>query len=274
MRWPGQIPAGSVCREIAATIDLLPTIAKLAGTKPPTDRVIDGKDIWPLMSGQPNAKSPHEAYCFYGARDLQAIRSGRWKLHFPHRYRSYDRSRIPTDGHPVEYVFPEIGLSLFDLENDIGETTNVADEHPEVVRRLTALADRFREDLGDAATNHPGKNIPPARQKVSRIVTAIQLRGFNADATGEESGIGQSAILVCSTNRCGGWPGWDGAQRRKPRCLHAQGNGTASLSEKHCAWSGLIAFSLSTAGNTGLEPQIDATACYADSWPRKSRFGL
>ncbi len=165
MCWPGKIPAGSVCSEVAATIDLLPTIAKLAGTRPPTDRIIDGKDIWPLMSGQPGAKSPHEAYCYYGGRDLQAIRSGRWKLHFPHAYRSQDLTNIPTDGTPVEYVFPRIGQSLFDLENDIGETTNVADEHPEVVKRLTKLADEFREDLGDGATNHPGKNIrPPGRR--------------------------------------------------------------------------------------------------------------
>ena len=65
MRWPGKIPAGSVCSEVAASIDILPTLAKLAGTAPPKDRAIDGHDIWPLMSGKKGAKSPHKAYYYY-----------------------------------------------------------------------------------------------------------------------------------------------------------------------------------------------------------------
>ena len=161
MWWPDHIPAGTVCREVAATIDLLPTIAKLAGVQPPQDRVIDGRDIWPLMSGEKGAQSPHEAYFFYGGGELQAVRSGRWKLHFPHRYRSYDRSRTPSDGRPVAYVFPEIGLSLFDLHSDIGETTNVADQHPQVVSRLKELADQMRVELGDSRTGQTGTRVRP-----------------------------------------------------------------------------------------------------------------
>ena len=161
MWWPGQIPAGQECHEVAATMDLLPTIARLAGTRAPGDRIIDGKDIWPLMSGVAGARSPHEAYFFYSGNELQAVRSGKWKLHFPHRYRSHDRSLVPTNGTPVSYTYPSIGLELFDLVKDIGESTNVADSHPGVVSRLKALADQMREDLGDRATGKKGKNLRP-----------------------------------------------------------------------------------------------------------------
>ena len=159
MRWPGKIPAGGVCDEVAATIDVLPTIASLAGVELPKDRIIDGKDIWPLMSGEPGAKSPHEAYYFYYGRDLQAVRSGRWKLHFPHGYRSLDGRPGGTGGKPVRYTQKRIGLALFDLVDDIGETTNLADQHPEVVQRLKALAEKARDDLGDSAMKRKGKNV-------------------------------------------------------------------------------------------------------------------
>src|SRR4051794_13298532 len=89
-RWPGKIPAGSVCHEPAMTIDLLPTFAHLAGAEPTADRIIDGKDIGPLLLGQPGAHSPHEALYFYWGRDLQAVRSGRWKLHLPHAYQGLE----------------------------------------------------------------------------------------------------------------------------------------------------------------------------------------
>ena len=86
-RWPGKIPAGTVCREPAMTIDLLPTIAKFAGADLPK-LPIDGKDIGPLLTGVKNAKSPQDAYFFYWGPALQAMRSGKWKLHFPHAYQS------------------------------------------------------------------------------------------------------------------------------------------------------------------------------------------
>jgi len=85
-RWPGKIPKGKVCHELAATIDVLPTLARLAGAELPANRVIDGRDIWPLMSAQPRARTPHEVYYYYWGRELQALRSGQWKLHLPHSY--------------------------------------------------------------------------------------------------------------------------------------------------------------------------------------------
>jgi len=158
MWWPGTIPAGTVCNEPAMTIDVLPTIAHLIGAKLP-DHTIDGKNIWPLVAGEPNAKSPHEAYFFYYGRQLQAVRMGKWKLHFPHKYRTLAGRPGGTGGTPVSYQQAEIGLALFDLENDIGETTDVADQHPDVVDTIKKLADRMRAELGDSATRQQGSGV-------------------------------------------------------------------------------------------------------------------
>ena len=140
MRWPGRIPAGTVCSELATIMDLLPTIARLAGTKPPSDRVIDGKDIWPLLSGQPGAKSPYQAFFYHTARgQLAAVRSGKWKFHIvapPQRRRRGQPAQRPLK--------PPL---LYDLSSDIGETKNVAAEHPDVVERLTALLKDFDAEL-------------------------------------------------------------------------------------------------------------------------------
>jgi arylsulfatase A len=160
MRWPGKIPAGTVCRQPAMTIDLLPTIAQLVGAQLP-DHTIDGRDIWPLIAGQPDAKSPHEAYYFYYGAQLQAVRMGRWKLHFPHDYRTLAGRAGGTGGIPVNYQQAQIGLSLFDLENDVSETTDVAAEHPEIVAKLQELGDRMRAELGDSATKQKGRGARP-----------------------------------------------------------------------------------------------------------------
>ncbi|MBX6312626.1 MAG: sulfatase [Isosphaeraceae bacterium] len=154
MRWPGRIPAGSVCREPVMTIDLLPTLAHLAGADLPARR-IDGRDIGPLVLGEPGAVSPHEALYFYWGNELQAIRSGRWKLHFPHTYRTPD-GHPGSGGRPSANIEKRIDLALFDLEEDPGETTDVSDRNPEVIARLSRLAEEAREDLGDSATGRKG----------------------------------------------------------------------------------------------------------------------
>ncbi|NND96386.1 MAG: sulfatase [Pirellulaceae bacterium] len=150
MRWPGTIPPGAQCHEIAATIDLLPTFAKLADAPLPKNK-IDGHDILPLMSGDKDAQTPHQAYYYYdGAARLRAVRSGKWKLMFPQPYNS------PIPGHgglPGMGNRKQLPLSLFDLRSDIGETTNVADHHVDVVARLTQLADNIRKELGDGKEN-------------------------------------------------------------------------------------------------------------------------
>jgi arylsulfatase A len=160
MRWPGKIPAGTVCNEPASTMDILPTIAKLAGADLPNRR-IDGKDIWPLMSDQPGAKSPREAFFYYRGWALEAVRSGKWKLHLPHGYRTLAGRQGGTGGQPVKYEQAKIGLALFDLDTDVSEQHNVAAKHPEVVKRLLSLADKMRQDLGDSAKKMTGKNRRP-----------------------------------------------------------------------------------------------------------------
>lgn len=161
MQWKGKIPAGSVCREPAMTIDLMPTIARLTGGRLPA-HPIDGMDIWPLMAGEPGAECPHEAYYFYWGRELQAVRSGKWKLHVPHAYRTLAGREGGSGGFPARYEQARTELALFNLEEDIGEERNVAAHHPDVVARLSALAERARADLGDedrrgANTREPGR---------------------------------------------------------------------------------------------------------------------
>jgi arylsulfatase A-like enzyme len=161
MRWPGHIPAGSVCRTPIMTIDILPTVARLAGAALPP-QPIDGLDIWPLIVGQPGARNPHEAYYFYWGQELQAVRSGRWKLHFAHPYPTLGGRPGGTGGNPVPYRQTRTELALFDLDTDVGEKVNVADKHPEVVAALERLAEKAREELGDSATNRNGKGVRPA----------------------------------------------------------------------------------------------------------------
>lgn len=161
MRWPGKIRAGTECHELAATIDLLPTFAKLAGAPLPKNK-IDGLDIGPLLVGDGTAKTPHEVYAYYWNQELQAVRSGPWKLHFPHSYRSLKTAG--KDGSPGPYEEKKCGLELYDLANDVGESRNVADDHPDEVARLQKLADGVRADLGDTLTGRKGTGVRPAGQ--------------------------------------------------------------------------------------------------------------
>lgn len=158
MRWPGKIAAGTECSEMAATIDLLPTIAKLVGAELPP-RKIDGLDICNLLLND-SAKTPHEVYLYYWGDGLHAIRSGKWKLHFPHNYVHVD---LPgQDGQPGKLSQPKTDQVLYDLESDIGELDDVSSQYPDVVARLTALAEVARNDLGDSLTKRTGKNLRPA----------------------------------------------------------------------------------------------------------------
>jgi len=150
MRWPGKIPARQTCGELCTTMDLLPTLARLAGGRPPGDRILDGKDLWPLMSGAAGAKSPYEAFYYYYMGQLQAVRAGRWKLHLPLKGKWQD-FRGTAKPSPAR---------LYDLETDVGETTNVAPRHPETVQRLLTLTEKAREDLGDV--DREGKHQRPA----------------------------------------------------------------------------------------------------------------
>jgi arylsulfatase A len=160
-RWPGRIPPGIVCREPASTIDVLPTIAALAGARLP-DRPVDGKDIRPLLFGEPGARSPHDALFFHFLNgQLQAMRSGQWKLLFPHTARTMNGQAPGKGGTPGKYAKLTVGLELYDLKSDVGETKNLAAQRPEVVRQLEEKAERFREELGDSLQKRAGRGIRP-----------------------------------------------------------------------------------------------------------------
>ncbi|MGH8020174.1 MAG: sulfatase family protein [Opitutaceae bacterium] len=163
MWWPGVVPADTRCDTVAMTIDILPTVAHLVGAKLP-DHKIDGLNIWPLIDGTPEAENPHDAYFLYYGQELQAVRTDRWKLHLPHSYRHYIMDEVGRDGHPGKTVEQEIGLTLYDMDADRNETTDVKDQHPDVVARLSKLADRMRRDLGDKGNPGPGIR-PPGRMQ-------------------------------------------------------------------------------------------------------------
>lgn len=160
MRWPGQIPAGSHCRDMAATVDLLPTLAKLTGSPLP-NRKIDGVDVSVLLT-TPSAPSPRQEYWFYYGAGLNAIRRGPWKLHFPHPYVHVDEPG--QNGQPGKLSQPRTGMALYNLDTDIGESTDVSAGHPEIVRELTERAEAAREDLGDEFLKRNGQNVRPAGQ--------------------------------------------------------------------------------------------------------------
>ena len=161
MRWQGRIPAGSECAELSSTIDILPTVAALIGGELPA-HPIDGHDIRPLMFATKGARSPHQAfYCYYGGGQLQAVRDRRWKLHFPHGYRTLDGREGGKDGSPVPYQQARVELSLFDLENDPGETTDVKDHNAAVLARLQAAGEAARAELGDQLTGRQGAGVRP-----------------------------------------------------------------------------------------------------------------
>lgn len=149
-RWPGRIPAGLVSDEVTTAMDLLPTLVNLAGGGAPVDRVIDGHDIWPLLSGAPGAKSPHDAFYFYFLGQLQAVRSGKWKLYLPLEEK-WDRRRWSNKaGDPSP-------LKLIDLDADIREEHDLSGANPGVVKRLAAFAEQAREELGDIARRGSGQ---------------------------------------------------------------------------------------------------------------------
>jgi arylsulfatase A-like enzyme len=139
VRWPEQIPAGSVCHEMATMMDFLPTFAHITGAKMPFDRIIDGKDMFPLMTHK-NAKSSYSFLCYYGRDgELAAIRKGKWKLHL------LEPSEKWAGKQPVKESLldtkPSTSLPwLYDLSSDVGETKNIAKSNPQIVENLRRLA--------------------------------------------------------------------------------------------------------------------------------------
>lgn len=154
--WPGHVPAGTVCDAVAANFDLLPTFVTLAGGKLPDKHKIDGRDISPLLLGR-TTQSPHAAFYYFAGRDLQAVRSGPWKLAIVPQYSGL--------GH---YTAVEPSLDkpftprLYNLDEDIGEQHDVAAEHPEIVQGLESYFREMDGDLGMGHSDGPGVR-PPGR---------------------------------------------------------------------------------------------------------------
>ena len=157
MRWPGRVPAGTVCDQLSTMMDMLPTFAKLADVEKLPAKPIDGKSILPLILGKPGAKTPHEAFYYYRLDQLQAVRSEQWKLY------------LKLGGSA-----PGGQDRLYDVVKDPGETTDLAATSPAIVKRLARLADAAREELGDK-----GK-VTPARRP-SGTVTEPQPQRLTRD---------------------------------------------------------------------------------------------
>ncbi len=144
MHWPGRVPAGKVVNELATAMDFLPTFARLVGKEPPQDRQIDGKDIYSLIFGDGSEKSHYEAFFYCHMASIEAVRVGQWKLH------------VRKQGEAV--------AELYDLNQDMGETRNVYEQHPDVVAELTNHIAVCRQDLGDASLGIQGNNVRPIGQ--------------------------------------------------------------------------------------------------------------
>lgn len=150
MRWPGRIPAGKVQDELCSTMDLLPSLAQLAGAALP-ERRIDGRDSCPLLFSQPGARShwDEDGFAYYRREQLQAVRSGPWKLYLPLN-RKLVNNAAKTAAQPTKG-------ELYDVRADVHENREISAQHPEVVARLVELADRIRAEIGDGETPGTGQ---------------------------------------------------------------------------------------------------------------------
>jgi arylsulfatase A-like enzyme len=207
--WPGRVPAGSVNDAVAATIDLLPTFVSLAGGTVPTTPVIDGRDITPILLGQ-SKESAREAHYYFAAYDLQAVRQGRWKLALSPQPEGMGKQAAKTP----------TGMRLYDLDAEIGEQTDVAAQHPEIVAKLKALADKMASEIGGktptarrpagevkgAKTLYPTADYVPndvkkddAKKSAAKPVLLAQAKSGDAIASASAPQVSQKAFTVSVT---------------------------------------------------------------------------
>ena len=159
IRYPGKIKANQTIDVPVMAIDLLPTIADLTGAALP-ENTIDGKNAWSVFTGESD-HSPQEAYFYYyKVNELHGVRYGDWKLYFPHTYRTLNGREGGKNGQPVNYEQATvIKVELYNLSTDISETHDVADQYPEIVKTIAALADQMRSELGDKLTGVEGGGV-------------------------------------------------------------------------------------------------------------------
>ena len=156
IKYPKEIKAGITIEAPVMAIDILPSIAAVVNA-PLAEKEIDGKSAWSLFTGKTD-ESPQEAYFFYyRVNELFGVRYGKWKLYFPHKYRTMNGQTPGKDGLPGVYKMIDLEqIELYDLEQDESETTDVAAAHPEVVKTIQKLADDMRAKLGDSLLDIKG----------------------------------------------------------------------------------------------------------------------
>ena len=142
IRWPGKINKGEETDSLATTMDFLPSITKLIGAELPRKK-IDGVEMSDLLFANDNT-SKRDSFVYYNEDELEAIRYKNWKLHFKKEGKIIDE--------------------LYDLDNDIGEESNLFDNNKEIVKELSNLADEYRKNLGDKSLNIVGKEVRPASE--------------------------------------------------------------------------------------------------------------
>jgi arylsulfatase A len=150
--WPGKVPAGAVCREIASTMDLFTTCGNLAGATLPAERPIDGVDILPLLAGSGAVK--RDGYFFYRGTQLFAARVGKWKAHY-----------LTQPGYGTPKPEAHDPPLLFDVQSDPGENFNLAAKHPEVLAEIAAAVARHRATVQSAPTQLEAVIAATAPQK-------------------------------------------------------------------------------------------------------------
>ncbi|MCC6508099.1 MAG: sulfatase-like hydrolase/transferase [Pirellulaceae bacterium] len=155
--WPGKIAPGSVCDAVVGTIDVLPTCLKIAGADVPAEPVLDGRDLSPLLFGQ-SSDSPREAHYYFTGYHLQAVRQGPWKLALSTQPETMGKEAASD---------AKTNPRLYNLDQEIGERTNLAAQHPDIVAKLTALADAMTAEIGG--------NAPQSRRPAGEVENPVTL---------------------------------------------------------------------------------------------------
>jgi len=160
MQWPDKIEPGQVSNKLASTIDILPTLAEITGTRLPEHK-IDGVSILPILMGDKEAEPRKYFYYYYHDNNLEAVRMGQWKLVFPHDHRSYENVLPGHDGFPGPYSQGKAEYALYNLRRDPGERYDVKKQHPDLLDELEKIAEQARDELGDNLTGREGNNRRP-----------------------------------------------------------------------------------------------------------------